>query len=286
MLLKGKWVFVKQESLVWWQVLRCKLVIWPTAGSVVAMYPEMPPVISAGGRTLQTGALQNACETQTFYTVFFLHYRKSLENAKQRWVIPMKLSQHEYWGLLGVESWYHEVSLGAIRASHSLSKSVHAGRSGADLTVPELESATMPSLPEKLVSDPHWATTLHGRTHQPLVWAFPVAPCTAAAWRGEAGRVEGDGPCHAHRGEWREACATQQIQQPWVPISNKTFMAWSGRDTQACILARLEKEKCRKKSAILKKHDFGRVILRLATLQTSPLPLDLGTGMTRRIMAC
>lgn len=62
--------------------------------------------------------------------------------------------------------------------------------------------------------------------------------------------------------------------------------SWSGRDTQACILARLEKEECRKKFCHTEKHDFGRVILRSAALQSSPSSLDLGTGMTRRIMAC
>lgn len=32
-----------------------------------------------------------------------IHARKSLENAKQCWVIPLNPSQHGYWGLLGVE---------------------------------------------------------------------------------------------------------------------------------------------------------------------------------------
>lgn len=34
MLLKGKWVLVKQESLLWWHVLRWGEVIWPVAGPV------------------------------------------------------------------------------------------------------------------------------------------------------------------------------------------------------------------------------------------------------------
>lgn len=87
----------------------------------------------------------------TLYSCCIIYDRKSLENAKQCWVILLNLSQHGYWGLLWVES-YHEISH-ATRTSHSLSKSVHAGRSGADLPLPELclqlEFATVPSLPEK-----------------------------------------------------------------------------------------------------------------------------------------
>lgn len=141
-----------------------------------------------------------------------------------------------------------------------------------------------PSL-RNLVSNPHSTTTLDGRTHQTLVWVFPVAPCMAAAWREEAGRVEG-GCCHAHKCEWREACATQQIQQPWVPISNKTFMFGQGGTPRLAHWQGWRKKNVKRNSAILKKHNLGRVILRSAALQTSPIPLDLGTGMTRRIMAC
>lgn len=73
----------------------------------------------------------------------------------------------------------------------------------------------------------------------------------------------------------------------WSAQQQQDICAWSGRDTQACILpsVEMEKEKCRKKFCHTEKHDFGKAILRSAALQTSAFPLDLGTGMTRRIMA-
>lgn len=83
----------------------------------------------------------------------------------------------------------------------------------------------------------------------------------------------------------RSLCHTANMAAPSAHQQQDIY-ARSGRDTQACILARLEKEECRKKFSHTEKHDFGRVILRSAALQTSPFPLDLGTGMTRRIMAC
>lgn len=81
-------------------------------------------------------------------------------------------------------------------------------------------------------------------------------------------------PCHT-----ANMAASRAHQQ-------QDIYAWSGRDTEVCKLARLEKEEGRKKFSHTEKHDFRRVILRSAALQTSRFPLDLGTGVTRRVMAC
>lgn len=71
--------------------------------------------------------------------------------------------------------------------------------------------------------------------------------------------------------------------KPRVPSSSKTFVLGQGGTPRLAYW--MEKEECRKKFCPTEKHDFGNVILRSAALQTSAFPLDLGTGMTRRIMA-
>lgn len=105
-------------------------------------------------RILKT--LQDAYKNNAFHAAFALHYiyRKKPWECKAVMVDPIKPLKIQILGvfLRGV-SWYHEISVGGTRASHSSSQSIHAGSSGAELTLKkplhlQLEHATMLSFPE------------------------------------------------------------------------------------------------------------------------------------------
>lgn len=237
MLLKGKWVLVKQESSLWWHVLRWGEVIWPTAGTVYVSNVSWNATCDLCRRenTKDWGLGRMHVKIIPFmlYSSCITSARKSLENAKQWWVILLNLSQHRYWGHLGVESWHHEISVGATRASHSMPQSVHEGRSGADLPLQDFTSSW--SLPPCSPSLRHMGSptpmqpppSTPGPTdpHGPPVSAFPAAPCTAAAWsQRRREKVAWRVMAHAYTGVKKMKGNLYHIaEQPPVQISKKEF---------------------------------------------------------------
>lgn len=251
MLLKGKRVFVKQESLLWWHVLRCKLVIWPTAGSVLAVYPEMPPVVSAGERILQTGGF-----TECMWNSDLLHCILPALHMPEKALRMQSSAGWSHWTCYNMDT---EVCWGCnhdimkyllVQQEHLILCLNLFMQEGVGQIYPCQSFASSWSLPRcppslrKLVCELSLsAHSTAGVTNPrgPLVCAFPVAPARLlpgeerqVGWRVMApamhtGGNEG-GPvshskyssleCHGHQG----------------------ISACSGRDTQACTLARLETE--------------------------------------------
>lgn len=127
-----------------------------------------------------------------WYSSCITSARISLENAKQWWVMPLNPSQHGYWGLLGVESWYHEICWWwnrsiSLLASICLCRKEWAPAGVLCCALPAWDTGSltpMQALPFTL-----GPTGSQG----PVVPAFPAVLC-AAAWsqkrkKKAAGRV-------------------------------------------------------------------------------------------------
>ena len=237
MLLKGKWVLVKQELLLWWHVLRWGEVIWHTAGSAYVSKVSWNATCDLCRRenTKDLGLCRMCVKIIPFmmYSSCITSARKTLRMQSNGGWSHWTCHNMDIGCLLAVESWYHEISVGTTRASHSLSQSVHAGRSEADLPLQVFTSSwSLPLCSPSLrhgISNPHATIALHTTIHQ-LPWTSSIgipsaalhSCCVVPEEEGE-GSAMGDGPClHVWR-RLRETSATEQSWQPPVQISKKAF---------------------------------------------------------------
>lgn len=193
MLLKGKWVLVKQESLLWWHVLRWGEVIWPVAGPVYVRNVSWTAtcVLCRGENTKDSGLCRIHVKIINF-TLYFSCITSARKAALKmqssggwsHWICH-SMDNGVFWGwnngvmkyLLGQKSISLYISL--------CSRRMKWGRLTPAWLHLQLKFATMlpllvtcmgsPTPMQPLPSMPG-PTDLHG----PLVLTFPAVSCRAA----------------------------------------------------------------------------------------------------------
>lgn len=209
MLLKGKWVLVKQESLLWWHVLRWGEVIWPVAGPVYVRNVSWNAmcVLCRGENTKDSGL----CRIHVKIICFTLYF-SCITSARKKGLRMQSSGGWSHWICHSMDNgvfwgWNHGIMkyLLAQRASHFLSQSVYAGGSGADPPLHGFTSSwSLPPCSPSLqhgISNPHATTALHARTHSPPWTSCTDSPssalhscCVEPKEEGE-GSMEDDGLC-------------------------------------------------------------------------------------------
>lgn len=136
-LLKSKCVIVKLESLLQWHALRWGQVIWP-ARLVGERYPATGTAHFSSllwnatcdlwRKYCRLWALQNACENNTFHTVYTLYSICQKKSWECKVMMGESIEPITVW-ILGVFFWggkeglisrYQKICVGAITASHCL----------------------------------------------------------------------------------------------------------------------------------------------------------------------